>query len=157
VRSYPRSRATGETVREVVASLLIEEVADPRVEFVTVTGVEMSPDLRHANIFITTHGDASRYAEALAGLDSAKGRIRTLVGQAIRLKYVPELHFRIDPSVDEAMKIASVIEGEYEAGRAPVEWAEVAETGAESTSTAQDEAASDAEHDGPVFAEGSDV
>lgn len=115
MKSFPRSRATGETVREVVARILVEEIADPRVALVTVTGVDMSPDLRHANVFVTAHGDTDRYREALAGLDSAKGRIRTLLGQEIRMKYVPELHFRIDPAVDEAQRITDVLRAEQEA------------------------------------------
>lgn len=114
MKSYPRSRATGETVREVVARILLEEIADPRIALVTVTGVDMSPDLRHANVFVTAHGDASRYREAIEGLDSAKGRIRTLLGQAVRMRYVPELHFRIDPAVDEAERITEALRLESE-------------------------------------------
>lgn len=114
MKSYPRSRATGETVREVVARILLEEIADPRIALVTVTGVEMSPDLRHANVYVTAHGDTSRYREVIEGLDSAKGRIRTLLGQAVRLRYVPELHFRIDPAVDEAERISEALRQEAE-------------------------------------------
>lgn len=117
MKTYPRSRAMGETVREIIARLLLEEVADPRVALVTVTGVDMSPDLRHANVFVTAHGDEVRVADALAGLESAKGRLRALLGEAVRLRYVPELHFRIDPSVDEAARITGAILRERELGR----------------------------------------
>lgn len=117
MKSYSRSRAMGETVREVIARILVEESADPRLHLVTVTGVDMSPDLRHANVYVTTHGDETRYREMLDGLDSAKGRIRTLLGQAVRMKYVPELHFRIDPAVDEAVRISDALRSERESGR----------------------------------------
>ena len=117
MKSYSRSRVMGETVREVIARILVEESADPRLHLVTVTGVDMSPDLRHANVFVTTHGDEARYREMLEGLNSAKGRIRTLLGQAVRMKYVPELHFRIDPSIDEATRITDAILREHELGR----------------------------------------
>ena len=117
MKSYPRSRAAGETVREIVARILLQELSDPRLEFVTVTGVEMSPDLRHANVFVTTHGDPTRYAAALAGLESAKGHIRTLLGSEMRLRYVPDLHFKIDPSVDEAFHIAEMLQRERDSGR----------------------------------------
>lgn len=120
MKPYPRSRVTGEKVREVVARTLIEDVKDPRVELVTVTGVAMSPDNRHANIFVIAHG-TERCAEALAGLESAKGRLRSVIGKHLRMKYVPELHFAIDPSVDNAERITAVINAEIEAGRAPVE------------------------------------
>lgn len=117
MKSYSRSRAMGETVREVIARILVEESADPRLHLVTVTGVDMSPDLRHANVYVTTHGDETRYREMLDGLDSAKGRIRTLLGQAVRMKYVPELHFRIDPAIDEAVRISDALRSERESGR----------------------------------------
>jgi len=117
MKSYSRSRVMGETVREVIARILVEESADPRLHLVTVTGVDMSPDLRHANVFVTTHGDEARYREMLEGLNSAKGRIRTLLGQAVRMKYVPELHFRVDPAVDEAVRIGGALRAERESGR----------------------------------------
>jgi ribosome-binding factor A len=117
VKPYPRSRAQGETVREIVARILVEEISDPRLEFVTLTGVEMSPDLRHATVFVTTHGDAARYDEALAGLESAKGRIRSLLGAEVRTRHVPGLHFKMDPSVDEAFHIAAMVRHERDSGR----------------------------------------
>lgn len=117
MKSYSRSRVMGETVREVIARILVEESADPRLHLVTVTGVDMSPDLRHANVFVTTHGDEARYREMLEGLNSAKGRIRTLLGQAVRMKYVPELHFLVDPAVDEAVRIGGALRAERESGR----------------------------------------
>jgi len=118
MKSYPRSRVTGEKVREIVARTLIEDVKDPRVELLTVTGVAMSRDNRHANVFVIAH-DPERYAEALKGLESAKGRIRSMIGKALAMKFVPELHFMIDPSVDNAERITAVINAEIEAGRGP--------------------------------------
>jgi len=117
MKTYPRSRAMGETVREIIAQLLLEECADPRLDLVTVTGVDMSSDMTHANIFVTVHGDVVRVAEAMAGLQAAKGRLRTMLGEAIRLRYVPELHFRIDPSIDEATRINEAILRERASGR----------------------------------------
>jgi len=117
MKTYPRSRAMGETVREIIARLLLQECADPRLDLVTVTGVDMSPDMTHANIFVTVHGDEARIADAMAGLQAAKGRLRTMLGEAIRLRYVPELHFRIDPSIDEATRINDAILRERASGR----------------------------------------
>ena len=117
MKTYPRSRAMGETVREIIARLLLEECADPRLELVTVTGVDMSSDMTHANIFVAVHGDEARVAEAMAGLQAAKGRLRTMLGEAIRLRYVPELHFKIDPSIDEATRITDAILRERASGR----------------------------------------
>lgn len=121
MKSYPRSRVKGETVREAVARILLTEIKDPRVELVTVTSVEVSPDLRHANVFVTAHGGPERYREALEGLESASGRIRTLLARETRTKYVPDLHFRIDPSLDQGETIESALRREHELGRVPVE------------------------------------
>lgn len=117
MKSFPRSRVTGETVREAVAAILLSEIKDPRVELVTVTSVKMSPDLRHADVYVTAHGGQERYREALEGLKSASGRIRTLLGRHVRMRYVPELAFHIDPSLDEAMRIGEVLREEHRSGR----------------------------------------
>jgi ribosome-binding factor A len=121
VKSFPRSRVTSETVRAEVARILLEDIKDPRVDHVTVTSTEASPDRRHVDIYVTAHGDAERYAEALAGLQSATGRIRSLLGRAVRMKYVPELHWKIDPTVDEAARITQILQDERDAGRAPAD------------------------------------
>ncbi len=124
MRSFPRARAMSETVREVIARILLEEIADPRVEFVTVTGVELSPDLRYATIYVAIPegGDA---AEALAGLKAATGRIRALLGERVRARYTAELTFRIDPAIEEATRIANAIRSERELGRVPDDREEV--------------------------------
>ena len=106
MKSYSRARRTDESVRQALAQILLSEVKDPRVELITITSVVVSPDLRHANVFITTHGDEARYKEALAGLQSAKGRIRSALGRDLIMKYVPDLHFFIDGSVDEGQRIS---------------------------------------------------
>jgi ribosome-binding factor A len=120
-RSYPRSRAMGETVREVVARILVEEVSDPRLFMVTVTGVDVSPDLRYATVFVTAHGDEATSAAALAGLDSAKGRIRSLLSSRLTTRFAPELQFRSDPAIEEAARIGEAIRREREAGRGSAE------------------------------------
>jgi ribosome-binding factor A len=127
MKAYPRSRAMAETVREVVARLLLEEISDPRLDLVTVTGVDMSPDLSHANIFVAVHGDEAQVADALAGIESAKGRIRTLLGAAVRLRHVPDLHFRIDPAIEEASRITDAIRREHELGRVSPDAVDVSE------------------------------
>lgn len=121
MKSHPRTRVAGEHIREAVAGILLTQVRDPRVELVTVTSVVVSPDLKHADVYVTAHGDAERYAEALAGLESAKGRIRSLLGHELRMKFTPDLHFKIDESVDEGIRITDALRREYESGRVPVD------------------------------------
>lgn len=102
-------RKVNESVKEALADALLDDVSDPRLELVTVTGVEVSPDLRHASVYVIAHGDEERYDAALAGLESASRRIRSGLARRVRMKYLPELHFRIDPSVDEGMRISEAL------------------------------------------------
>jgi len=100
-------RKNSETAREVVATIISKEISDPRVFLTTVTGVEVSPDKSVANIYVSN--DPSRYDEVLAGLESAKGRIRSLLGQALGWRNTPELRFFIDDAIDEGQRIADVL------------------------------------------------
>jgi ribosome-binding factor A len=103
MKQTPNTRRLNEQAREVVASLLVNEISDPRVEFVTVTGAEVSPDRSVLIVFVST--DPGRYDEVMAGLESAKGRLRSLLGHALGWRVTPELRFYIDESVDSGMRI----------------------------------------------------
>ena len=103
MKQTPNTRKLGEQAREVIASLLVTEVSDPRVRLVTVTGAEVSPDRSVLLVFVTT--DPDRYDEVLAGLESAKGRLRSRLGHALGWRVTPELKFYIDTSVDSGMAI----------------------------------------------------
>jgi len=109
MKQTPRTRKVNESVREAVASMLVDEIADPRLDFVTVTGAEVSPDFSVATIYVIAHGGEERYAEVLAGLESARGRIRSLLGRRVKTRITPELRFAIDPSVDEGMRISEAL------------------------------------------------
>ena len=109
MKQTPRTRKVNETVREAVASILCDEISDPRLELVTVTGAEVSPDFSVATVYVIAHGDEARYAEVLAGLESAKGRIRSLLGRRVKTRLTPELRFAIDTSVDEGMRISEAL------------------------------------------------
>lgn len=106
---HPKSRRIDELVREALALTLIEDVKDPRLELVTVTGAEVSRDRRYAKVFVTAHGGEDRYEEVLAGLESATGRIKSGLSRRVRLRYTPELRFSIDRSVDDGMRISEVL------------------------------------------------
>lgn len=107
MKQTPNTRRLNEQAREVVASLLVSEVSDPRVELVTVTGTEVSPDRSVLLVFVST--DPERYEEVLAGLESAKGRLRSLLGHALGWRVTPELRFYIDESVDSGMRIDAAL------------------------------------------------
>jgi len=105
VKQTPRTRKINENLKEIIASILVNHIADPRLEFITVTGVHISPDLSIANVYIIAHGDAARYQQALDGLESAKGRMRAILGERTKMRVTPELRFFIDDSVDKGMRI----------------------------------------------------
>lgn len=109
-----RTRKLNESVREAIAAILIEEVQDPRVDMATVTGANVSPDMRYADVYVTTHGDRERYDDLLAGLESAKGRIRAALGQRVQMKYLPALRFHLDESVDAGERIAQALRREHD-------------------------------------------
>jgi ribosome-binding factor A len=107
MKQTPNSRRLNETAREIIANILITEVSDPRLDFVTVTGAEVSPDRSVMSVFVST--DPDRYDEVLEGLESAKGRIRTLLGKSITWRVTPDLRFFIDKSVDTGMAIEDAL------------------------------------------------
>lgn len=109
MKQTPRTRKLGETIREIVASILQEDVADPRLRLVTVTAAQVTSDLSVATVYVTAHGDEQRYAEVLEGLESAKGRIRSLLGARLHARITPELRFEIDDSVDAGFRIAEAL------------------------------------------------
>jgi ribosome-binding factor A len=109
MRSTPRTRRLGEIIKEALADVLATEVSDPRLDFVTVTSVDVSVDLKVADVYVTTHGDEARYARMIEGLRSADGRIRTGLGKRVVLRTIPELRYHVDTSVDESMRIAEAL------------------------------------------------
>jgi ribosome-binding factor A len=99
-------------VNEVVLEALAEELADlsdPRLGFVTLTGVEVSADLQVADVYYSVLGGPEQGAETAAALASAKPRLRTVLGRHVRMKYLPELRFREDPSVAGGQRIETLL------------------------------------------------
>jgi ribosome-binding factor A len=99
-----RPEQISETVRQVVAEVLSREVRDPRVGFVTVTGVVVSGDLSHARILVSVMGDDADKDKALEGLRSAAGFLRTRLTRALSTRTVPELHFELDRGLAHAAR-----------------------------------------------------
>ncbi len=108
-------------VREVLSDLLVKGVKDPRVSaaLVTVTDVDVSPDLRHARVYVSTLGDEAAQEAGLAGLRSAAGYLRRELGRHLHTKYTPELHFDRDPSLAAAARVEELLTELREADEAP--------------------------------------
>jgi ribosome-binding factor A len=104
-----RMRRVNEAVKEVVSGHIAEDLKDPRIGFVTVTGVETSADLRSARVFVSVLGDAAEREAALAGLASASGFLQKLAGEQLRMKRTPTLTFVHDDSIDTGMRISQLI------------------------------------------------
>jgi ribosome-binding factor A len=93
---------------QVLARLLREEVRDPRVGFVTLTGIDMSPDLKHAHVFISTLDD--RPEEVLQALQHAAPFLRRLLGRVAKLRFTPELKFSVDESMAGGFRVDRILE-----------------------------------------------
>jgi ribosome-binding factor A len=105
-----RMRRVDEAVREVLSDAIAKDLRDPRVGFVTVTGVKTSPDLRHARVFVSVFGDEQVRSDSLEGLRSAHGFLQGRVAAELRLKHTPMLEFDYDESVDRAMRLSRLME-----------------------------------------------
>jgi ribosome-binding factor A len=102
-------RRVNEAVREVVSAHIAGDLKDPRIGFVTVTGVETSTDLRHARVYVSVLGSEDEREAALDGLTSARGFLQAQVGTELRMKRTPTLEFVNDPSIEHGMKMERLI------------------------------------------------
>ena len=104
-----RLARVSENIKETVSLLIERKIKDPRVEFVTVTGVDVSADLRHCKVFFSTMGGKMEHDRALVGLESASGYIRGELGKRLRMKYTPRVRFYFDESVEQGQRIDRII------------------------------------------------
>ncbi len=111
-----RPTRVGEEFREILAEE-IPKLKDPRVGFVTVTGVRVSPDLRRAWVYYTAFGDEGQRAATRAGLRSARAHLRSVLGHQVRLKFLPELDFEEDVTIAQAEHIDELIRKIHEDDR----------------------------------------
>ena len=103
-----------ESVKEVVSGVIAEGLKDPRVGFVTVTGVEASRDLRHAKVFFSVLGGPRERAATLDGLKASQGYLQARVNDALRMKRTPQLVFVYDETTDKAMRMERLLHREAE-------------------------------------------
>ena len=96
-------------VRQAVGAFLTSDVRDPRIGFVTVIGVEVSPDLSHANVRVSVMGSDEDKAKSLEGLASAARYLRAQLSSELHLRTSPELHFHLDRGIEHAQRIDRVL------------------------------------------------
>jgi ribosome-binding factor A len=113
-----RTDRVDQLLREEIGTMLEREVADPRIGFATVTEVETTPDLRHARVWVSVIGGASERNQTIAGLEHAMIFIRRELGTRLRLKRIPDLHVRLDDSIERGTRVLRLIDS-LEAGAEP--------------------------------------
>lgn len=104
-----RMRRVNESVREVLSEAVLD-LKDPRIGFVTVTGVETSTDLRHARVFVSVLGSERKREASLRGLEAAHGALQASLARQLRMKRTPQLAFEYDPSVERGVRMTQLID-----------------------------------------------
>jgi ribosome-binding factor A len=104
-----RMRRVNESVRQVLSEA-IGQLKDPRIGFVTITGVETSSDLRHARVYLSVLGAERKRAQTLAGLEAARVLLQARLGRELRMKRTPQLAFEYDPSVERGVRMTKLID-----------------------------------------------
>jgi len=108
-REFPRTRRVGEQIQRELAELIRAELKDPRLGMVSISAVEVSRDLSHARVHVSVLGNATQTAESLKILQHAAGFLRHKLGQGMRMRIIPELHFHLDRSLEEGARISALI------------------------------------------------
>lgn len=117
-RSSHRPERVGEVIRQAVGAFLASDVRDPRIGFVTVTGVTVSPDLSHAKVWVSVMAGEEERQRSLEGLASAAGYLRSQLSRLLATRITPELTFALDRGIEHAERIDRVLR-ELKDGAAP--------------------------------------
>lgn len=104
-----RTHRVGELIKEEISDIIRKELTDPRIGFVTITGVDVTTDLKRADVYITVLGSKKEKQDTLRGLESSSGYLRTLLAKRIKIKHLPELKFHFDPSIEKGMRIEKIL------------------------------------------------
>ncbi|MCC6544287.1 MAG: 30S ribosome-binding factor RbfA [Nitrospirae bacterium] len=110
MQQYKRTDRIGDQIRAEIADIIARKLKDPRVGFVTVTSVDVSDDLRHAKVYISILGDEKTQVETMKGLNSASGYVRGEIGRRIKIKFTPDIVFRLDNSLEEAAHVLDILD-----------------------------------------------
>ncbi len=103
-----RMRRINEALKEIIGTALTQELKDPRIGFVTLTGVETAPDLSHAKVFVSVYGKQAEKEATLEGLRAARPYLQRLIGDELHLRRVPALELVYDSSLDQGLRIEAM-------------------------------------------------
>ncbi len=104
-----RMRRVNESLRQLLSEA-VGQLKDPRIGFVTVTGVETSPDLRHARVFVSVLGNERKRAQTMDGLEAAHAVLQARIARELRMKRTPQLAFEYDPTVERGVRMTKLID-----------------------------------------------
>jgi ribosome-binding factor A len=108
--SGQRAHRVGEQIHKEISALLLKGLKDPRIGFVTITGVEVTPDLHLARVFFTVMGDDAARQDSEKGLKSSVSYLRRELGRRLHMRYVPDILFQYDSSLEYGNRIESLIQ-----------------------------------------------
>ena len=108
--NYRRADRVADLLKEEISQMLLKEVKDPRIGFVTITGVEVSKDLQVAKVFYTVLGDTAQVKESDEALSRVSHYIKRQLGKRLRMRYIPDVIFKYDHSLEYGAKIDSILE-----------------------------------------------
>lgn len=104
-----RPERVQEALRQEISRIVHNEMKDPRLGFITITGVELTKDLRYAKVYFSVLGEEKDKKLALKGLNSAKGYVKGLISDRIKLRYMPQIEFKIDETLEHTKKIYDLL------------------------------------------------
>lgn len=107
--THSRPERVAQMVQQLLGEIFARGMRDPRIGFVTITGVTMSPDLREARVYWTVHGDPEQRKHTAKGLDNARGFLRRAIAGDLKLRVTPDLHFTYDEAIDRGERIEQLI------------------------------------------------
>jgi len=105
-----RAQKVAQLFKKEISQIIHEELRDPRIGFITITHVEITDDLRFAKIFYSILGTEKEKEETAKALKSGEGFIRKLIGQRVRLKFIPEIRFVFDSSAEQSINIQKILD-----------------------------------------------
>ncbi len=115
-RNNPRTTRLADQIQRDLSGIIRLELKDPRIGLVTITGVELSPDMTHAKVFVTVLGDEDKTEETLATLRRASGFLRSELAHGLGTRVTPELHFVFDESVVRGARLSRLIDDAVRSG-----------------------------------------
>ena len=107
--SYTRADRVSKLIKQTLSEIISKQIKDPRLEMTTITHVKVARDLKSARIYFTAHGGNQKVDAAMQGFQSAMGYVKRELGQKLRLRYMPQIQFFYDDTLDHASRIDSIL------------------------------------------------